>query len=794
MYSAEFPYTDFNKVNLDWIADELKNDKQQIAQNTADIEELKAGGTVIDYEDLQNLPEINGVTLIGDKSLDDIGAASADEVSDLKSAFSNISEVIVNGNITVWKNLKYNNQTHTMADATDRVSSPLMPLGKGFDIKSIASNWKIFAYFFSADDLSSYLSYTQYTTAPSKIFKTNAKYVLISIVTTNSSTAVPANANTYATINATYAIESTNSLLKEVEKGVNYEPITMESGYIATNNATIDVNSIVISGSYTHAVVPCQEGDKFTINGQGGAAPTLWAFISSAASNNRLSYASSNENRTNYILTAPANAAYLIINTSDGRISAKGITIENVVDEINTTITENKYIPNKSVLKKEPTIPVILSWENLFSIEKTNCVHADNFHRADSTTQIGSNGNATYPMAYTEYHEDVTSENDIQVGISNNEAVGYNANSVTGTRKQIMAVNAGQLPYRFSVEFDGECCVAFGIKDIDNYFSCTCTPDSVTLQKVGNVEGKWTTYAYTHNADISIADFYVFENHVMVCVGGRVVLDNPVEVGSTICGMLFQASKVDDWKYKSFGVFVPVEWTNFGYDRLIEESGVLTGNELIGLMETHDDSYSCTFNTEIKRFNKRSLKFDLKYSDGTGRSEINFPILWKKRLGGISSVGIEFDLFIPSDFTDESSPEGFFQLHHASDSLNLPTAGPNIILYSQSGHMYFRTRGYEGHLENAGDAISEIYDLGEIQKGEWHRYSIFWRQSYINSVTPITALYVDGELKVCTNVVNMYNSPFSAYPKFGIYKWDWKTTATTVSERIAYYDNINFWQ
>lgn len=86
MYDAEFPYTDFNKVNLDWMCDKLKTNTQQIEQNTSDIEELKAGMTVIDYEDLQNLPEINGVTLIGDKSLDDIGAASADELSELKSA------------------------------------------------------------------------------------------------------------------------------------------------------------------------------------------------------------------------------------------------------------------------------------------------------------------------------------------------------------------------------------------------------------------------------------------------------------------------------------------------------------------------------------------------------------------------------------------------------------------------------------------------------------------------------------------------------------------------------------
>ena len=80
-----FPNTDYNKINLDWILDEMKQDREDIDQNAADIAELK--NTVIDYDDLINKPQINSVTLSGDKSLSDIGAASEDEVNDLRSAF-----------------------------------------------------------------------------------------------------------------------------------------------------------------------------------------------------------------------------------------------------------------------------------------------------------------------------------------------------------------------------------------------------------------------------------------------------------------------------------------------------------------------------------------------------------------------------------------------------------------------------------------------------------------------------------------------------------------------------------
>lgn len=81
-----FPSTDFNKVNLDWICDTLQKDRADIDQNTADIAELK--NTVIDYDDLINKPQINSVTLSGNKSLSDIGAASADELDNLKSAIN----------------------------------------------------------------------------------------------------------------------------------------------------------------------------------------------------------------------------------------------------------------------------------------------------------------------------------------------------------------------------------------------------------------------------------------------------------------------------------------------------------------------------------------------------------------------------------------------------------------------------------------------------------------------------------------------------------------------------------
>lgn len=78
-----FPYSDFNKVNLDWIMDILK----ALSGGTTGLYLAKAsdddfdftwiagggGGGTSDYGDLSNKPSINSVTLVGNKTLSQLG-------------------------------------------------------------------------------------------------------------------------------------------------------------------------------------------------------------------------------------------------------------------------------------------------------------------------------------------------------------------------------------------------------------------------------------------------------------------------------------------------------------------------------------------------------------------------------------------------------------------------------------------------------------------------------------------------------------------------------------------------
>lgn len=78
-----FPYTDFNKINLDWIFDCLKgltggNTGQYLKKKSDSDFDFEwasggGGGGTSDYNDLSNKPQINGNTLSGNKTSSQLG-------------------------------------------------------------------------------------------------------------------------------------------------------------------------------------------------------------------------------------------------------------------------------------------------------------------------------------------------------------------------------------------------------------------------------------------------------------------------------------------------------------------------------------------------------------------------------------------------------------------------------------------------------------------------------------------------------------------------------------------------
>lgn len=106
-------------------------------------------------------------------------------------------------------------------------------------------------------------------------------------------------------------------------------PIRLVPGkYIALNGSSVTMSDGVpaISGNssagYAVGVMACAEGDVFFINGHGGTSTRLWGFISD--SGEVLEVESASATRNNLMVTAPADAAWIIIHTNDRRVSYKG--------------------------------------------------------------------------------------------------------------------------------------------------------------------------------------------------------------------------------------------------------------------------------------------------------------------------------------------------------------------------------------------------------------------------------------------------------------------------------------
>lgn len=82
-----FPYTDFNKINLDWILDCISHlrggttgtylKKKSDADFDFEWASGGGGGGTSDYNDLSNKPQINGNTLSGNKTSSQLGITAS---------------------------------------------------------------------------------------------------------------------------------------------------------------------------------------------------------------------------------------------------------------------------------------------------------------------------------------------------------------------------------------------------------------------------------------------------------------------------------------------------------------------------------------------------------------------------------------------------------------------------------------------------------------------------------------------------------------------------------------------
>lgn len=89
----------------------------------------------------------------------------------------------------------------------------------------------------------------------------------------------------------------------------------IDNAYITSGAAIgtiIDVYNTTPNVDYRCALVECEAGQKFTINGTGGSAPRLWAFVDRVGK--LLMVASENASGKNIVIEAPENTAMVVFN------------------------------------------------------------------------------------------------------------------------------------------------------------------------------------------------------------------------------------------------------------------------------------------------------------------------------------------------------------------------------------------------------------------------------------------------------------------------------------------------
>lgn len=204
--------------------------------------------------------------------------ATGDQITDLKGALTTLESLPIDGNMhtTLWKNVAYNVNTNQFVASTNRITSGLYYIKNAcIKIKTLTENWKVIAYFFSDKNYTDIIgTYTDYTTAGSYIRHNTAQYVMLSIMSTNSGTATPSDADNYATLEYMYDEAKRLPTNTDLNTLLDDGCYTLMSNYTFINAPTdasgkigfLYVKRDSVETPFTVQVLTCADGMTFTRN------------------------------------------------------------------------------------------------------------------------------------------------------------------------------------------------------------------------------------------------------------------------------------------------------------------------------------------------------------------------------------------------------------------------------------------------------------------------------------------------------------------------------------------------
>lgn len=205
----------------------------------------------------------------------------------------------------------------------------------------------------------------------------------------------------------------------------------------------------------------------------------------------------------------------------------------------------------------------------------------------------------------------------------------------------------------------------------------------------------------------------------------------------------------------------------------------------------------CPYSVEIANNapapNKTSIRFTLNDTDSLFSSGMRAEIAFKPEPVLKVERWYSFDVFIPTDYPDDATPEIIAQWHERPDfELGEDWRSPPISLRHQNGNCFLNLLWSAAPVNTNLTALSRKFELGKIKKGVWTNWIFQIKFSW--EADGILNLWQDGKKVLSYKGPNCYNDRRGNYFKLGIYKPGWKDrlsiTTRAVHKRILYFSNI----
>lgn len=174
-----------------------------------------------------------------------------------------------------------------------------------------------------------------------------------------------------------------------------------------------------------------------------------------------------------------------------------------------------------------------------------------------------------------------------------------------------------------------------------------------------------------------------------------------------------------------------------------------------------------------------------KVANGSPRAEI---LNTKQQFVNDNSYVIIFKTYLPQDFQAEltyTNPHSFFQVHQ-----NISSGSPQLSLQIDKNN-YLMTSTSSELANPQYKSVTKIIGTISGDLGKWVEWTILYKPSY--SASGQVVIWKNGLIVLVYNGVCAYNG-VTGYPKFGLYKWNWKLTPTTTTDITTYFSNIGIYK